>query len=648
MKKGIIPKVLPKPEIHISTRTKIAIGCFLAVVILIIGGGFAYSQVYAEKFYPGVVLAGVDVGGQTYDEAKSVFESKVDGINISGFNFISGERKVNILPRVVSSSDLDISYDLVSFDIEKSLDNAWEIGRHGGFIYSWRQRLGVLLGGEKLNFQYKIKEGNLVEALKQNFYDLEKPGQNARLILTKGDNGYDATVEQEKPGMSFDYQQVLAKLDNNLKNLDTSDISFGLGEDVPEILSFQVKDLADVAVSVLDKAPLTLKFEKDHWDINKEAVAGLLDFVVLDGQPALGFGQELFVQYLNQKIGPNINQEVQNAKFKITDGRVAEFVGGQQGRAIDVDMLLAEINTKFVNGETKGLEVPVKTVEPDVATADVNDLGIKEIIGVGKSDFSGSPSNRRHNIATGSSALNGVLIKPGENFSLITALGPVEKETGYLPELVIKGNKTVPEYGGGLCQIGTTVFRAALDSGLPILERAAHSYRVSYYEPAGMDATIYIPHPDVVFTNDTGNHILIQAKVIGNNLRFEFWGTKDGRKTHFIGQQESDYLYDVTPKIWGFVRPAATKLIESVDIAVGTKKCTEKAHVGATAEFTYQVTYSSGEKKEKVFNSVYRPWQEVCLVGVEKLTEPEVPAEGAPAADGTTEVNTVDNNTTSS
>ena len=161
-------------------------------------------------------------------------------------------------------------------------------------------------------------------------------------------------------------------------------------------------------------------------------------------------------------------------------------------------------------------------VDPVEKLENFNDLGIKELLGSGHSNFYGSSANRRHNIRVGSNKLSGMIIKPGEEFSLVKALGDVNKETGYLFEMVIKGNKTVPEYGGGLCQVATTLFRAALQSGLPITERRNHSYRVSYYEPAGTDATIYSPHPDLRFINDTGNNILIQARFESNDIYFDF------------------------------------------------------------------------------------------------------------------------------
>ena len=114
-------------------------------------------------------------------------------------------------------------------------------------------------------------------------------------------------------------------------------------------------------------------------------------------------------------------------------------------------------------------------------------------------------------------------------------LGEVDGEHGYLPELVIKHDKTEPEFGGGICQVSTTAFRAAIYSGLEITARRNHAYPVGYYNPQGMDSTVYIPKPDLRFKNDTPNYILIQTKIVGTELTFQFYGTSDGRKTTVIG-----------------------------------------------------------------------------------------------------------------
>jgi vancomycin resistance protein YoaR len=325
---------------------------------------------------------------------------------------------------------------------------------------------------------------------------------------------------------------------------------------------------------------------------------------------------------LREQIASQIDKKPIEAKFEINNGKVSEFQNGQAGLALDAAASLAKIENEMIFNSQ--IELVVK-VQPTLTKAENNNnFGIKEIIGVGASNFAGSPVNRRHNIKVGADAVNGTLIKPDEEFSLLKALGEITSSTGYLPELVIKENKTIPEYGGGLCQIGTTMFRAVIDSGLPVTQRRNHSYRVQYYEPAGTDATIYGPWPDFRFINDTANHILIQSKISGDNLSFEFWSTKDGR-----------LVEKTQPTIYNIVKPEPSKIIETLALKPGEKKCTEHAHNGADAYFDYQVTYANGEIKEKRFSSHYVPWQEVCLIGVEKLSAPPGAATSTPPALGT-------------
>jgi len=257
------------------------------------------------------------------------------------------------------------------------------------------------------------------------------------------------------------------------------------------------------------------------------------------------------------------------------------------------------------------MELVLQTVTPKIAGSDASRLGIQEVLGIGRSNYSGSPSHRRQNIALGASKMNGTLIAPGAEFSQLDTLDTIDGAHGWLTELVIKDNKTIPEYGGGLCQIGTTSFRAALAAGMEITERRNHSYRVSYYEPAGTDATIYDPAPDFRFRNNTSHYILVTSRVQNNEVITTIWGTYDGRK---ISQSK--------PVIWGITAPPPTKYIETTDLPPGKKHCTESAHAGASASFNYNVQYADGTEDNTTFNSYYKPWQAVCLIGVESLSGP--------------------------
>lgn len=338
---------------------------------------------------------------------------------------------------------------------------------------------------------------------------------------------------------------------------------------------------------------------------------------------AYDFDKDKVKQYLKE-IATSIDKEPVDGRFEIKNGKATEFVIGSNGKKLLVEESIEKIKESIVN-QNRIVKLDIQEVEAK-NVEDMDKMGIKEIIATGQSSFAGSPPNRIHNINTGAVAFNGILIKPGENFSFITYLGDVSAKTGYLPELVIKEDKTIPEYGGGLCQLSTTFFRAAINAGFPILERTAHAYRVFYYEPAGFDSTIYDPKPDLVFTNDTKNYILIQTRISGNDLSVDFYGTSDARKVEVSKST-----------VYNYVTPGDPIMIETTDLPPGEKKQTDTAHTGADAYFTRKITYADGTTKDDRFDSHYIPWRAKFLVGknIDESKNPEVILPDNPENNGT-------------
>ena len=245
--------------------------------------------------------------------------------------------------------------------------------------------------------------------------------------------------------------------------------------------------------------------------------------------------EKLLKTYL-ENLAKKVNNDPANAKFTLNDGRVTTFSQEQAGLTLNVDKSLQIIiSTLRTTNIPQQISLVYDLKKPEISYSEVNNLGISSLIGEGTSDFKGSPANRIHNIKVATERYNGLLIKPGEEFSFVKALGEVDGDHGYLPELVIKNNATEPEFGGGICQVSTTAFRAAIYSGLKITARRNHAYPVSYYNPQGMDSTVYVPNPDLRFINNTPGYILIQTKIVGTILTFDLYGADDGRKTTVDG-----------------------------------------------------------------------------------------------------------------
>lgn len=248
---------------------------------------------------------------------------------------------------------------------------------------------------------------------------------------------------------------------------------------------------------------------------------------------------EAYVEDLSRKV----NRDPVDAKFSIDNGKASTFEPAKIGITLDVQKSVAVIEQaleKFPLQSPQNLSLPFDSKKAEIDYADVNDIGISSLIGEGTSNFKGSPVNRIKNLKVASQRFNGVLIKPGEEFSFVKILGDVDADHGYFPELVIKQGVTEPEFGGGICQVSTTAFRAAIYSGLKITARRNHAYPVSYYNPQGMDSTVYVPQPDLKFINNTPGYILIQTKIAGTILTFDFYGTDDGRKTTVDGPYITD------------------------------------------------------------------------------------------------------------
>lgn len=243
------------------------------------------------------------------------------------------------------------------------------------------------------------------------------------------------------------------------------------------------------------------------------------------------------IQVSIEHFADKADRDPKNARLTVQDSKIVVAVPAESGITVDIENSSQVLEEALRTVENSALSVPLKSVSTPAKVSEetLASLGITELIGTATTNFRGSPKNRIYNINRAVQDFDGIIIDPGAVFSFVDHLGEVDGEHGYLPELVIKNNKTEPEFGGGICQVSTTVFRAALQSGLKITERRNHAYPVQYYKPYGMDATIYIPKPDLQFKNNTPGAILLVPEIDGTLLTFSMYGTRDGRTTAIDG-----------------------------------------------------------------------------------------------------------------
>ncbi|MFZ2804012.1 MAG: VanW family protein [Patescibacteria group bacterium] len=606
----------------------IAVGTLAVFVILAGGVLVAYAKTYDDRIFPGVQILGVRLDGMTKDDAQKVLDDTIDKALNGGLHFSYRGKDVQVAA-ITASPDASDARDLVQYQVDDALHQALLVGREG----SWTARVAVEMrlrvAPIAIPATVTLDRAAITDSLNTAFQDKLTPPQDASLAVDASTTPPSITVVPEKSGTILLPDQAFDELQQQAQALNFQPIQLSDQAVNPSITSSRVEALVPQAQAYLSRPKLNFTYNTQHFSVPTSTLASWLVVSGTSDNLSVSIDPVRFAASL-PKIAPGVEQEGKNGSLVEQDGKIQSFVPGVNGVAIDASSTLAEVLQSWPASST--FPLVTTTTQSKLTGQDPESLGITDLLGVGTSNYGNSPPNRIKNIEHGVALVNGTIIQPGDTFSLIKTLGDIDQAHHWLSELTIKGNKTEPDFGGGLCQIGTTTFRAALASGLPITERANHSYSVSYYAPAGTDATIYDPQPDMRFQNDTSAPILINAYIKGTMVYFEFWGTKDGRQVSYTGTKTVTDESKLIPRVYNVVQPPPPILTQTLSLPVGQKKCSELPHAGEDADFTYTVTSTAGVAKTVDFHSHYRPWQEVCLVGVSKITQP-VPTSTSAAAD---------------
>jgi len=581
------------------------VGIILGVTILALAiFVFIYNLAYSQRIFPQTFIGGINLGGKTLTEAQQILKSETEKSKTSDL-----ELKYTDKSWPIKKADLCVNYEP-----DKSAVIAWEIGRRGKLSQILVEQLKSVFGGNYQLVIFNYDENKLNEVVLAQAKEINKEEKDATIKI----ENLQPIIYPEETGQKLDFifnkNQIIQYLGSFNRE---AVLELKVDTINPKITQSAAAATAEKTTTILAHE-IILESDNKSYTLKPADFASFLDFV---GVPIAKVsanqkinlkdnskledtsGWVLIVetnkakieQYL-QGIGGEINQPAKDAKFAVQDGKVTAFQLSQTGYELDKDNAAKAVAAAIL-GTEKTVKLPIKVTEPEVSSADPAKNGIIELIGEGHTSWNGSPANRIHNLTLGAEKISGAFVKPGQEFSAVKTIGEIGPAAGFLPELVIKNStQVVPEYGGGLCQVSTTLFRAVLYSGLKITDRTPHSFRVSYYEPpVGMDATIYDPAPDFKFINDMKTPILIWAVAGNNSLDFQIYGTKDGRQIDI-----SD------PVIGSYISPPAAVYTESDSMEPGAIRQVERALSGATASFHYKVTAADGNVLEnETFVSKY-------------------------------------------
>ncbi len=328
--------------------------------------------------------------------------------------------------------------------------------------------------------------------------------------------------------------------------------------------------------------------------LNRPALEQLLDTVA----PKIEKPAVDAVFTFNQNTGPDLK------------GRVVAFRPSENGLILDREKIYQELILNVKNSRSSSIPLYSRVTLPTIETSTADHMGIKNFLGRGESYFYDSIPGRVYNIKLGTEKITGSLVAPDETFSFATSIGTVSAVFGFQKAYAIIKGKTVLDDGGGVCQVSTTLYRAVLNAGLPVIARTAHAYRVGFYEQGGfkpgLDATVYPPSPDFKFKNDTGHWLLIQATFdpAKAKLIFDIFGTSDGRQTAITGP----FILSTSP-------PPEPIYEDDPNLPAGQVKQVDTAHFGANVYFERKVIRGDQLLISEIVRSNYIPWPARFLRG---------------------------------
>lgn len=495
------------------------------VLLLFAIGVLAFRVAFDDKIYPAVVVGDVEVGGLTTAEAREVIEQRAADLNLSSVTFTyEGHTWTPTLAELGAT-----------IDTEASIESAVSMGRDESAVSRLSFTGDILQQNQTVPLKTTIDPTKLDAWFDQVDADINNPAIDATIVI----EGTTVSFTQDSTGIVVDREAAKEDIIRSLTTLQPIDKELPTVVDEPDLKTADLEAGKAQVEQVLSK-PVEVTFEGNVWSIAPEVVSPYMTVTseMVDGTPeiSINFDRNGLASYLRETYAGEVNRAPVNATVAFSDGLYAT------SPSVDGVNLLANdfadaVAASFLNGHAR-VNVPVHVTKPQVDSNNLGALGITQLIGRGDSNFAGGSESRDTNIYLGIEAMNGTLVAPGEDFSFNGAVGAITEEKGYTVADVILGEEIGRDVGGGICQVSTTTFRAALNAGFPIAEWYPHTFRLLGYERdgwgPGFDASIlqWGDNPanwaDFKFTNTTGSWILVQSWASYPYHIVEIFGTDPG------------------------------------------------------------------------------------------------------------------------
>lgn len=569
----------------------------VATLVLLVGVSalMLVRTMYGDKVMPSVYVADVPVGGLSRAEAQAAVDQRAQELLTSTLVFdYEGRQWTTTLASMG-----------VQADTTGSVDAAYMIGRE----QDARDRIGMTIDLARadavLPLRMAIDPATLDTWIDTVTTDVGVQPRNAEIIIS---SSAQVEIREDVDGLVVDRARVMAIIEDAISSLTPYRGPLPVTFRAANIHVEDVRPEFETLSAALSK-PITIIYKNKDWTLQPEDLVPFIVQTARTDRPgyAVTIDDSGLGKWLLAMVGDRIDREPINASiaWDYEKDRVKAVSESAKGVKVLAGPLADAVIASF-NGDHSDVEIPVRGIAPEIDDQRLDDLGITTKLGVGTSSFYGSGYERRTNIEVGTSYLNGTIVRPGAEFTFNGSVGDITAEAGYVEAAVVDGERIGKDVGGGICQVSTTVFRAAFFAGFPITEWWPHLYRLNFYEldgwPAGLDASILQSGPretwgDFKFKNITDSYLLVEAYVDGETDVVVIYGAETNWDVFVSDPWEGEPLKGIDQDDVEIVDP---------ELPAGTINHTELMQDGLEISYQRIVKDSTGEViSDRIFYSKF-------------------------------------------
>jgi vancomycin resistance protein YoaR len=527
LEQASLSKEVPAKKRRRRRRRTLIFAAVGAVIFLFLLALLIDSTLYSGKVHAGVTVSSIKLGGMTPAEAKAALDKQVEQAQKNSITLTSGDKKWSVSPDDAGTE----------IDTAATVGKAMAASRKGNFFADRFRGFGMYFRDTEIPLEGTVDSAKVDQIISGIEQAVEVPPINAGLVF----DGQKIKIVRGQKGRVVDGEALTSQLKAMLLSLHGTELAVPMTVKDPAVQADNY-DLALQQAMTMTDSPLKLTDGDHSWTLTPEEIVAYMDF-----SSKMQDGVSILVPYLSaDKMAPflkNVAADVATSPVNATfrgDGRKAWVVPGVPGKRLDADKTVEALNTAVLDPKDRTVAVAVTLKQPSLTTDEAKAMGVKDKLADYQTVWKGTP-DRQTNVKITTQYASNVLLAPGDVYDFDEQIGPRTAERGYkLAPGIVGPGKLEDVFGGGICQVSTTLFNAAFFAGLEIVERKNHSIYIAHY-PKGRDATVSAGGPNLRFRNDTKHYILVRGASDGITTKFVIYGTDEGRTVDY----ETSDFYDI-------------------------------------------------------------------------------------------------------